>query len=478
MAEAGIPSNQLKKNSLRGGAITFLVVSAAAPLTGAGGGIPPSMLFGNGAGIAGSFLIVTLILLAFSVGYVAMSRHVKNAGAFYAFAAQGLGGRFGGAAAMVAILSYNAMQVGLMGLLGAVASGTFAQFGLELPWYVWTYIAIALVAVLGYRQVDLSAKVLMLLVLAEFAIVILLNLSILFKGGAAGLNLQPFTWTQITSGTPSIGFLFCFAGFIGFEATTIYSEEAKNPSVTVPKATYISVLAIGVFYTVTSWLMTMGIGVDQLLPTLQGLPDPAAFLFILGETYIGSTLTTVMGVLFMTSIFAAVLAFHNAVARYKFVAGREGILPDAVGFTHPRFQSPHIGSVLQTIIALLVVSLFVAKGLDPVLNLFVWMTQMGTLGVLGLMALTSFAMIAFFATDAMGENMLSAKVLPLLTGVVMAYLFFIIFRDFGALTGSQGMLSWAIPALVPLFGVIGFALASALAARDPARFKDLGKSKA
>ena len=89
MADAGIPSNQLKKNSLGVGSVTFLVVSAAAPLTAAGGGIPPSMLFGNGAGIAGSFLIVTLILLAFSVGYVAMSRHVKNAGAFYAFAAQG-----------------------------------------------------------------------------------------------------------------------------------------------------------------------------------------------------------------------------------------------------------------------------------------------------------------------------------------------------------------------------------------------------
>jgi amino acid transporter len=213
------------------------------------------------------------------------------------------------------------------------------------------------------------------------------------------------------------------------------------------------------------------------LPTLQGLPDPAAFLFILGETYIGSTLTTVMGVLFMTSIFAAVLAFHNAVARYKFVAGREGILPDAVGFTHPRFQSPHIGSVAQTVIALAVVTLFVVKGLDPVLNLFVWMTQMGTLGVLGLMALTSFAVIGFFAKDQMGESAISTKVLPLITGAVMAYLFFIIFRDFGALTGSEGMLSWGIPALVPLFAVIGFALASALASRDPARFKDLGKSK-
>jgi hypothetical protein len=40
------------------------------------------------------------------------------------------------------------------------------------------------------------------------------------------------------------------------------------------------------------------------------------------------------------------------------------------------------------------------------------------------------------------------------------------------------MLAWALPALVPLFGAIGFVLASMLASRDPVRFKDLGKSKA
>lgn len=477
MSDMGAPSKALRQNALGVSAITFMVVSAAAPLTGAGGGIPPSMLFGNGAGIAGSFAIVTLILLAFSVGYVAMARHVKNAGAFYAFTAQGLGGHLGGGAAMIAILSYNAMQIGLMGLLGAVASGTFAQWGLELPWYVWTYIAIALVAVLGYRQVDLSAKVLVVLVALEFLIVILLNLSILIKGGASGLNLQPFTWAQITSGTPSIGFLFCFAGFIGFEATTIYSEEARNPSVTVPKATYISVLAIGVFYTLTSWLMTMGIGVENLLPTLQGLPDPSAFLFILGETYIGATLTQVMGVLFMTSIFAAVLAFHNAVARYKFVAGREGLLPDRVGTTHADHLSPHVGSVIQTVLALAVVTLFVAKGLDPVLNLFVWLSQLGTLGLLGLMALASFAVIAFFMKDAMGENTMSTKVFPAISGLILGYLFLIIFRDFGALTGAAGNLSWVLPSLVIVAGVVGVALAAMLKSRDPGRFAELGKGK-
>ena len=478
MADTGTGANQLKKNSLGIGAITFLVVSAAAPLTAAGGGVPPSMLFGNGAGIAGSFAIVTLILLLFSVGYVAMARHVKNAGAFYAFAAMGLGGRAGGAAMMVAILAYNTMQIGLLGLFGAIASGTMAEFGLAFPWYVWSYLAIIIVAVLGYRQVDLSAKVLMVLVLAEFAIVLALDAAILLSGGDAGLNLQPFAWSQITSGTPSIGILFCFAAFIGFEATTIYAEEAREPAVTVPRATYISVALIGLFYILTSWLMVMGVGVDKLMPTLQGLPDPAMFLFELSGRYLGGTLTTVMGILFMTSVFAAVLAFHNAVARYKFVAGREGILPDAVGVTHVVHQSPHVGSVIQTVLALVVVTVFVAAGLDPVLNLFVWLTQLGTLAVLGLMAVTSFAVIGFFARDAMGESLLSTKVLPILTGLVMAYLFVIIFRDFGALTGSSGFLAWGLPGLTILFAVIGFALASALASRDPARFRDLGKTKA
>ncbi len=476
MADSGIPSTRLKTNSLGVGAVTFLVVSAAAPLTGSGGGVPPSMLFGNGAGVAASFVIVTLILLAFSVGYVAMARHVKNAGAFYAFTAQGMGGRMGGAAALIAILAYNGMQIGLIGLFGAVASGTFASFGLDLPWYIWAYGAIIIVAIMGYRQVDLSAKVLMVLVLAEFAIVLLLDAAILAKGGAEGLSLAPFSWEHLTSGTPSIGILFCFAAFIGFEATTIYSEEARNPTRTVPRATYLSVLAIGIFYIITSWLMIMGVGTDNLIPVLtEGGPDD--FLFNLSGQYLGEVPTLIMAILFVTSIFAALVAFHNAVARYKFVAGREGILPDRVGTTHAQHLSPHVGSVIQTVLALVVVTVFVLLELDPVLNLFVWLTQMGTLGILGLMAVSSFAIIAFFNRDARGEGALSTKVLPLLSGLVMAVLFVKIFIDFGALTGSSGFLAVAIPGLIPLFGIVGYLMAARLAGRDPKRFADLGKAK-
>ena len=80
---------------------------------------------------------------------------------------------------------------------------------------------------------------------------------------------------------------------------------------------------------------------------------------------------------------------------------------------------PHRGSVIQTIVALAVVTLFLVNGLDPVLNLFVWMSQMGTLGILGLMALTSLSVLMFFMKDAMGESVLATKVLPLITGLVM-----------------------------------------------------------
>ena len=53
------------------------------------------------------------------------------------------------------------------------------------------------------------------------------------------------------------------------------------------------VLTIGLFYTVTTWLMVNGQGADGLVDFLGGLkPDPTGFLFVLSDTYIGGTLTT------------------------------------------------------------------------------------------------------------------------------------------------------------------------------------------
>ncbi|HPY42311.1 MAG TPA: hypothetical protein PLM98_17425, partial [Thiolinea sp.] len=137
-------ANQLRRDSLGVGAITFLVVSAAAPLTAVAGGVPLAMLLGNGAGVPAAFLLVTLILLLFSIGYVAMSRYITRAGAFYTYTSTSFGGAWGSVAALIAILAYNCMQIGLYGLFGAATASFFSGLGINLPWWVWSYLAIAL----------------------------------------------------------------------------------------------------------------------------------------------------------------------------------------------------------------------------------------------------------------------------------------------------------------------------------------------
>ncbi|MDX8437489.1 MULTISPECIES: APC family permease [Mesorhizobium] len=477
MSTAG--SNQLRRNSLGLIAVTFMVISAAAPLTGVAGAMPLAFMLGNGAGIPATFIFVTLVMLAFSAGYVAMSRHVTNAGAFYAYAARGLGGRSAGAVAVVALVAYNAMQFGLIGLLGGIASGVFSELGLVLPWWGWSLIAVVLVAILGYRQVDLSAKVLVVAVALEYLIVLIVDFAILGKGGDHGLALNVFDPAAMFSGSLTAAILFCLGSFIGFEATTIYAEEARDPEKTIPRATYLSVLMIGIFFVFTTWLMIVGIGADKLVPTIQGYGDPSALFFDLAGRYVGGPIPTIAGILLVSSLFAALSAFHNYIARYSYVAGREGLLPAAFGRTHADHQSPHIGSVVQTIGALIVLAIFAGLGLDPVLNMFTWISQVGTLGVLGMMTVTSLSVIVFFRNKQAGAPALSTVVLPALSGLIMAALFVYIFLHFGDLTGTTGgALGVILPALIPAAAVVGYGLSLRLERADPARFARMGENQA
>ncbi|ANT50175.1 APC family permease [Mesorhizobium amorphae] len=477
MSTAG--SNQLRRNSLGLIAVTFMVISAAAPLTGVAGAMPLAFMLGNGAGIPATFIFVTLVMLAFSAGYVAMSRHVTNAGAFYAYAARGLGGRTAGAVAVVALVAYNAMQFGLIGLLGGIAAGVFSELGLTLPWWGWSLLAIILVGILGYRQVDLSAKVLVVAVALEYLIVLIVDFAILAKGGDHGLALNVFDPAAMFSGSLTAAILFCLGSFIGFEATTIYAEEARDPEKTIPRATYLSVLMIGIFFVFTTWLMIVGIGADKLVPTIQGYGDPSALFFDLAGRYVGGPVPTIAGILLVSSLFAALSAFHNYIARYSYVAGREGLLPAVFGRTHENHQSPHIGSVVQTAGALVVLAIFAGLKLDPILNMFTWISQVGTLGVLGMMTVTSLAVIVFFRKKQAGAPALSTVILPALSGLIMAALFVYIFLHFGDLTGTTGgALGIILPALIPAAAIVGYVLALRLEKVDPVRFARMGENQA
>ena len=118
----------LGRRSLGVADIVFFVVAASAPLTVVAGGVPTSFAVTNLLGIPLVYVIIAVILLVFAVGYAAMSRHVANSGAFYTYVSKGLGQAWGVSAALVALVAYNAMQVGIFGLYGFAASAALEQF--------------------------------------------------------------------------------------------------------------------------------------------------------------------------------------------------------------------------------------------------------------------------------------------------------------------------------------------------------------
>ncbi|MFW0794856.1 APC family permease [Gordonia sp. CPCC 205515] len=474
--------HSLRRGTLGTLGVTFFVISAAAPLTAMAGGAPVAMLLGNGPGVPAAYILTMVTLLVFSVGYTAMSRFHTSTGAFYSYITRGLRQQCGGAAAYLALFSYNCMQIGLWGLFGAATAAFVTdEFGVSIDWWVFALVGIATVAVLGYRQIDMSVKVLSVLVGLEFLVVLILAVVIAVKGGDFGttsLSITPLTPHALTSGSLPIGLLFCFASFVGFEATAIYSEEAKDPKRTVARATFLSVITIGVVYTVVTFLMVNGAGVGNIPDFIAKLADPTTFLFELSNGYIGPWYTTIMRILFITSVFAAVLAFHNAVARYTYALGREGLLPDHAGRTHTVHQSPHVGSVAQSVLALVVVAVFAITKQDPVLALFTWLCNLGTLGVIALMATSSFAVVAFFARHGdLDPNRLRTFVAPLVAGIALIAVLIVGVANFDLLIGTGGVLVWLLPALLLVAAVLGVIAAAVLRSRSPERYAEMGRHR-
>jgi amino acid transporter len=464
--------HSLRANALGIGAVTFFVVSAAGPLIAMAGGLPVAMLLGNGAGIPAMFLLAAVILLAFAAGFTAMSVFVKNAGGFYAFAARGLGGYAAGATAAVAIFSYSALQIGIYGLFGAATRDLIASYGgVAIPWWICSFLAMGVIGVLGYRQVDLSAKLLCVLVISEYLVVLILDVAVLRSPGIE-MSAVAFTPGVIASGAPWIGLLMCFTAFIGFEATTIYAEEARDPQRTIPIATYASLLLIGIFYVFSSWCMVVAVGHDKLMPMLTALPDPTNFVFVLSDRHVGPLLTAVMRVLFITSTFAALLAFHNSLARYFFALGREGLLSKSLSRTHAVNRSPYIASFLQTATAAIAVLLFVIGEADPIAVLFARVSAVGTLGIIALMAIASCAVAAFFRGRP--GNLWRVRVLPAVSALALIYIFALGWLHFDALAGGMSPLIPWLPLLVIAAAALGWALSYRLRLHNHADFKKLG----
>lgn len=457
-------AGRLKPNSLGVLGILFFVLSAQAPLTGIAGAVPIAIAIGNGAGAPAAYLAAGVIVLLFSVGFVAMGRHVVDAGAFYTYIGKGLGRSAGSGSAAVALFSYCAVQACMYGLYGSIMSGLVEHHtGAHVAWWVWALVTMVIVQVLGASGIEMGAKILAVFVLAEFSVLIVFALVTLFQGGGPeGLGLtDSFSPSVALQGAPGVALMFAVASMFGFEATAIYGEEAREPRKTVPRATYLSVVVITGFFAFTSWMLISAHGASQATAEAgKALEsgDAAAFVFAPIAAQFGGWVNDVLPILLATSLFAGLLAFHNSANRYLFSLGREGLLPQGLTAINRR-HSPWVAGTVQTVIAVLLVVPFAVLGKDPVLTLFSWFSGVAVLGIMLLYFLTSVSVIVYFRRSRADTRPWNTLIAPVLGALGIAGAIWLIIANFTTLIGGDQTTAIWLQATVPVVLILGVAAA-------------------
>jgi amino acid transporter len=333
----------------------------------------------------------------------------------------------------------------------------------------------AIVAVLGLQQVDINGKVLAVLLCAEVAVIVVFSLVSL--GNPAGGSL---TFTTLEPGNlfgTGIGALLALGvlGFVGFEAATVFAEESKDPRRTVPTAMYTAIAIIAVLYALAAWAMSVAVGPDQIVAAAG--EQEIDLIFNLAADNLGAAFADIGYGLLLTSLLAAMIAFHNITARYGFSLGREKVLPAAFGRTSRRSGSPKVASMVQSFVGLTVIVTYAIAGWDPLVQLFFWLGTSGGLGVLLLIVATAVAVPAFFARHPMRETTWRRIVAPVLALAGLAVVVWLALAHFGTLLGvAEGHpLRWGIPAGYLLVALLGTGWGLILRSSRPDVYAGIGR---
>lgn len=452
--------------------LVLTVLAFAAPLASVVGVLPLVVALGGEAAPL-AFVAATAMLLVFSVGFTAMGRHLPNPGAFYAYVSVGLNRAVGLAASFLAILGYLMIGLGIVLFFGLLARELVVTtfHGPAIPWWVLSLGLVLVVGAFGYFRIDLSARVLTVVMAAETLIVVVFDVVVGLDGGPNGLPLNSFDPGAIKMSSVGICVLFATITFIGFEATAIFRQETRNPQVTVPRATYIGVIAIGVFYILTVWMLVTAHGAAAAPGAAAS--DPAGMFVAAVGDYLGSGAQDVIAVLVVTSAFAAVLSCQNIIARYGYALGADGVIPSAMGRVHPRHGSPYVSSLALS--AVLVVGVLGFAGTDPAKS-YAWLAGAGGFPLLVLMFITSVAIVVFFRRSRIAASQpWNTLVAPLLAAASLGAAIYLALHNFVMLTGGDSAIAIVLQLGIWSVFVLGVALALYYRAARPEIYARIGR---
>ncbi len=507
----------LQRNAIGSVGLIAGAAGAVAPLAAMFFNVP-SIVTQAGAATPLVFLISALGMILFAVSLVYFSRRINSAGGLYSWVSLALGSGAGYTAGWLMLGGYALFEAAAAAAFGGLTDTTLSSLlnvHLVGGWATYALLAIVVVSALTYFDITWSARVLTPFLVLEIGSLLVLDLAIVFQGGAAGHDLvHTFTTAGTTlKGVFPGGFLGIGVGmalgvwsFVGAEQGVAFGEEVRFPRKAIPYGLFGVFAGVGLLFILTTYAAVIGLGWQNTASTLGNLANAPTPYFDLANRYVGAWFTPILYVTISTSTFAAILAFHNGMIRYFYALGREHVLPQWLGKTHPRWKSPFLASLVQSTFSLLVV-LFLALIIQHTnadgstsyalgiadgktyqqtngIASYGWLAIIGTLNFIVVYILVNIA-APCYAHKHKEFRVLTHVVAPLISTLVLlipfaSFVFPGIPGPIGASFTGLGFFATPFPLnILPIFPVlwlsIGWLYAVYLIKTNPGRFERLGR---
>lgn len=376
----------------------------------------------------------------------------------------------------VALLGYFCVYAGSLPfggiVLGELVHNTLG--GPDLPWWVWAAVFWAGAGVLGYFNIELSAKFLTIFLFLEIVVIVAYDLFVFANGGAnhSGISLAPILPSHWFDGSFSSGLLLALGMYGGFEVTVLFREEVRNPNRVIPRVTFAVIAVAMTIYAVSSLGFINALGIDKAVELATA--DPTGSMTGTLVDFGGVVLSDVATILVNTSTFAVILAGHNITARYLFNLSADKIVPRKLSTVHRRHGSPYLASMATSGAGLVLNLIVVVAGLGSI-EVYAAMLGITSFVILGVIFVASIAVPLYLRRHGMGYTVWSRVVFPILGIVGLGAGLILAAMDFTALVGGSSVLGAALMAVIVGLFVLGIVMAVVYRKAKPETYSSIGR---
>lgn len=305
--------------------------------------------------------LVALVVMTFTaISYGKISGAIPSAGSAYTYVRESMHPNAGFMVGWVALIDYM-----LLPLVNALIIRSYLEALFPgIPGIVWVTLYVIGVTGIIYLTMRGTSNLNMLLLVFSLVVMLIFIFLVIFQlkageGMGTIASMNPFFHSDVqATAVLSAATVVCFS-FIGFDAVTMYAEEAKSPKI-MPKAILLTVLIGGGIFLVTAYFTQLRfpdwevflVAGDTEAQQRQFLDDST--LPLIGQGVGGGLLMAVLTAAGFCATLASGLASHASVSRMLLVMGRNNVLPKKLfGHINPKTHTPTFNIVLTGAISML-----------------------------------------------------------------------------------------------------------------------------